>query len=304
MRRVSIILIAICSIFMSISCTPKKKEIKEAIKEKLLEELDENEKINTLDLLFGGQNVKQFVESELFDEFLKLTIKQKDYYIYSLIYFQLPDKKKQLIGFGTLNTPFFFGKFTDNLKDEGTDEEDEKETESTKTENNIFEPEKVEEPILTEQKVLNDLKTNQIPNLLDGKRNLDYKILGGDLNQDGNQDYIIKYCIKPNSSDLDAGGGNAMSNLTCVNQGLVLYIVQGKSYVIVKYVENDYETLFRRYINNVSNTELLGINDRGLIEFKVTAYKDDDPRCCPSDIQELNIKYEDIGNSQCHLIKE
>jgi hypothetical protein len=283
---------------------PTKKEIKEAIKEKIENEVGENENISALDLIFGGQTVTDFLGSEMFDTFLNTTIKPQKYIVLSLIYFQMPGQKKHLIGIGILKTPIFFGSIKDWI--EKGEEVDEKETNEENSDNKtgnadgnegqITEPPAEKE--VTESEIITDLKENRIANLLASGRELNHTILKGDLNQDGNQDYIVTYCLVATDKDRDAGGGNALANMMCVNEGMVIYLVKPKTGTSFSSIHYDTDKFYnvKEYVKpNTVSFNINRINDDGTIVCNTTGYKDDDPRCCPSDEAQINLKL--ISNS-------
>ncbi len=91
--------------------------------------------------------------------------------------------------------------------------------------------------------------------------------------------------------DRNAGGGNAMMNLECIDEGTCIYL---SIEIRMWYSNTEYESLKQSMQNDISKVEILDINN-GVIRFKITAFKEDDPRCCPSDEKIVEYKYTSKG---------
>lgn len=109
---------------------------------------------------------------------------------------------------------------------------------------------------------------------LDG-RTAKIKVLFGDLNADGIKDAFIDWCIEATENDRDAGGGNALMFLQCMEEGFSVYIKTGKEYVLTADKGKDYFTDegFSYDVVKIENGKIICSN---------LSYADDDPRCCPS----------------------
>lgn len=149
---------------------------------------------------------------------------------------------------------------------------------------------------LTEEFVLNNLKTDVLKNADIENRTLNKSVFKGDLDGNGTEDYLVKYCIEANDDDRNAGGGNAMMNLECIDEGICIYISTEKR---MWYSNTEYESLKQSMQNDISKAEILDINN-GVIRFKITAFKEDDPRCCPSDEKIVEYKYTSKGLSSAN----
>jgi hypothetical protein len=138
----------------------------------------------------------------------------------------------------------------------------------------------------TEEKIKNKFSEYMTPRL-DG-RNLKMTVFSGDLNGDGQKDYLISYCVEATDKDKDAGGGNAMMNLTCMLDGIAVYIKSGTDYSLKaeKSMDN-----FKIYTEDEVSFDVVGI-EKGNILCQSTAYGKDDPRCCPSIKKSVYVKYE------------
>lgn len=109
---------------------------------------------------------------------------------------------------------------------------------------------------------------------LDG-RTAKITILFGDLNGDGITDALIDYCIEATEEDRDAGGGNALMFLQCMEEGFAVYIKSGNEYILKADKGKDYfsDDGFAYNADKIENGKILCSN---------ISYADDDPRCCPS----------------------
>lgn len=109
---------------------------------------------------------------------------------------------------------------------------------------------------------------------LDG-RTVKMTIIFGDLNGDGLKDAFIDWCIEATDNDRDAGGGNALMFLECMEHGFSAYIKTGNEYVLAadKGKDNFSDEGFSYNAEKIEN---------GKIICSGIAYADDDPRCCPS----------------------
>jgi hypothetical protein len=138
----------------------------------------------------------------------------------------------------------------------------------------------------SEQTVRNKF-TEYITPRLDG-RELKLTIFSGDINGDGQPDFIISYCIQATDKDRDAGGGNALMNLVCMQDGIAAYIKSGNDYILKaeKSMDN-----FKIYTDNEIFFEVKGI-ENGKILCQSTAYGPADPRCCPTVTKKVYVKYE------------
>ena len=138
----------------------------------------------------------------------------------------------------------------------------------------------------TEEKVKNKFSEYMTPRL-DG-RELKMTVFTGDVNGDGQKDYVISYCVEATDKDRDAGGGNAMMNLTCMLDGIAVYIKSGTDYSLKaeKSMDN-----FKIYTEDEVSFDVVGI-EKGNILCQSTAYGKDDPRCCPSIKKSVYVKYE------------
>jgi hypothetical protein len=172
-----------------------------------------------------------------------------------------------------------------------------KDTTNTSTNTDISE--KISEPEpkpvkeVTESEIIKDLKENRIANILDGSRNLKYEVLKGDLNKDGNLDYIVTYCIEATDDDRDVGGGNALANMTCVNEGMVAYLIYltPNARLTTLHCDNDYFSRLKESLKSgTTSFKINNINSDGTITCNTVAYKDDDARCCPSDEADIQMK--------------
>jgi hypothetical protein len=101
------------------------------------------------------------------------------------------------------------------------------------------------------------------------------KILFGDLNGDGIKDAFIDWCIEATDNDRDAGGGNALMFLECMEHGFTVYIKTGNEYILTADKGKDYFTDegFAYDADKIENGKIICSN---------VSYADDDPRCCPS----------------------
>jgi hypothetical protein len=109
---------------------------------------------------------------------------------------------------------------------------------------------------------------------LDG-RTAKMKILLGDLNNDGVKDAFVDWCIEATDEDRDAGGGNALMFLKCMEEGFSVYIKTGNEYVLLADKGKSYFT-DEGFSFDAAKIE------KGKIFCSNLSYADDDPRCCPS----------------------
>jgi hypothetical protein len=101
------------------------------------------------------------------------------------------------------------------------------------------------------------------------------KILFGDLNGDGIKEAFIDWCIEASDKDRDAGGGNALMFLQCMEEGFAVYIKKGNDYVLLADKGKNYFTDegFSFDAEKIENGKIICFN---------LSYADKDPRCCPS----------------------
>lgn len=107
-------------------------------------------------------------------------------------------------------------------------------------------------------------------------RNINTDIFFGDIDNDGNQDAFVYYCVEPTDDDLNVGGGNAMMNMKCWESGIAAYLNKGNEFIL-KQIIDKYK-----------------LSDDGIVDFKAEkiengkmicsylTYADNDPSCCPS----------------------
>ncbi len=120
---------------------------------------------------------------------------------------------------------------------------------------------------------------------LDG-RTAKMNILFGDLNGDGFKDAFIDWCIEATDEDRDAGGGNALMFLKCMEEGFSVYIKIGNEYVLFADKGKDYFT-DGGFSYDADKIEY------GKIFCSNISYADDDPRCCPSLKQTIYLVFKD-----------
>lgn len=116
-------------------------------------------------------------------------------------------------------------------------------------------------------------------------RNLAVSFKMGDLNADGSQDAAAYYCLEATDEDRYAGGGNALANLRCLDEGIVAFLRAGDRYVAKAHTSIEKV----RQVDDVSYS-LLGIRN-GRIQVQAVAYGPYDPRCCPSQERIFSISY-------------
>jgi len=118
---------------------------------------------------------------------------------------------------------------------------------------------------------------------LDG-RTAKMEILFGDLNGDGVKDAFIDWCIEATDDDRDAGGGNALMFLQCMEEGFAVYIKTENEYVISADKGKSYFTDegFSFEAEKIENGKIICSN---------LSYADDDPRCCPSLIRTIYLVF-------------
>lgn len=109
---------------------------------------------------------------------------------------------------------------------------------------------------------------------LDG-RTARINVLFGDLNGDGVKDAFIEWCIQANDEDRDAGGGNALMSLECIEEGFSVYIKEGNEYVLKA-------DKGKEYFTEEGITYEADKIEKGKVICSNMSYSDDDPRCCPS----------------------
>ncbi len=136
-----------------------------------------------------------------------------------------------------------------------------------------------------EQKIKLKFKEYITPRL-DGHE-LKIKLFSGDLNGDGQTDFLIQYCIQATNEDRDAGGGNAMMNLACIQEGIAVYIKENNNYTLK--TDKNMED-FKVYLENEVSFDVLGIENKKII-CQSTSYGADDPRCCPSKKNRVIVKF-------------
>lgn len=110
---------------------------------------------------------------------------------------------------------------------------------------------------------------------LDG-RQLKTNVLQGDLNGDNQVDIVIDYCVQATDEDRDVGGGNALMNLACMEEGIAIYLKQGADYVLSVDKTKD-----RFKESSDISIDMVKIEGKAIV-CETTGYKDDDARCCPS----------------------
>lgn len=101
-------------------------------------------------------------------------------------------------------------------------------------------------------------------------------VIQGDLNGDNQTDFLIDYCIQATEEDRDVGGGNALMNLACIDEGIAVYLKQGIDYVLTVDKSKEAFKAFEDISFDIKKIEV------GFIVCETTGYKDDDPRCCPT----------------------
>lgn len=118
---------------------------------------------------------------------------------------------------------------------------------------------------------------------LDGRK-AKMTILFGDLNGDGVKDAFVDWCIEATENDRDAGGGNALMFLECMEEGFSVYINTGKDYVLTadKGKDNYTDEGFSYSADKI---------EKGKIFCSNICYADNDPRCCPSLTQTIYLVY-------------
>lgn len=125
------------------------------------------------------------------------------------------------------------------------------------------------------EKIVIDKFSEYIAPRLDGHE-FTYKIFKSDLNSDSMSDYVLDYCIQATDEDRDVGGGNAMMNYRCVQEGIAIFIQKGGKFIFEKDVDksefSSYEDVFFDVDEVYGNT----------IICEGTRYDKEDPRCCPS----------------------
>ena len=136
--------------------------------------------------------------------------------------------------------------------------------------------------ITGEQTVKTKFKTYITPRL-DG-RQLKTNVLQCDLNADNQTDFVIDYCVQATDADRDAGGGNALMNLACMEEGIAVYLKQGSDYALS--VDKSKEA-FKEF-DDIS-IKVIKIDGKAIV-CETSGYKDDDPRCCPSLKKEIYLK--------------
>lgn len=109
-----------------------------------------------------------------------------------------------------------------------------------------------------------------------GKRKVKSKILFGDLNGDGIKDAFVDWCVEATDKDRDVGGGNALMNLVCMEEGFTVYLKVNNSYEMAYNTNKDF--LYKQYGSEFTVDKI--IDNRILCSGLF--YADDDPRCCPS----------------------
>ena len=118
---------------------------------------------------------------------------------------------------------------------------------------------------------------------LDG-RTAKMKILFGDLNGDGIKDAFIDWCIEATDNDRDAGGGNALMFLQCMEEGFAVYIKTGNNYILTVDKGKDYfsDEGFAYEADKIESGKIICSN---------IFYANDDPRCCPSLIRTIYLVF-------------
>ncbi len=126
----------------------------------------------------------------------------------------------------------------------------------------------------TQQMIKTKFKTYIMPRL-EGHA-LKMNVLQGDINGDNQTDFLLEYCIQANEKDKDIGGGNALMNLACMDEGIAVYLKQGPNYVLSVDKSKAAFKAFEDISFEVKKIEV------GFIVCETTGYKDEDSRCCPS----------------------
>lgn len=139
----------------------------------------------------------------------------------------------------------------------------------------------------TDEVTVKNKFTEYLTPRLDGRK-LDLTVFSGDLNGDGLSDFVISYCIQATDDDRNVGGGNAMMNLVCMQEGIAVYIKSGNEYSLKaeKSMDN-----FKVYTENEISFKVKNI-DKGRILCESTAYGPDDANCCPSVVKNVFVKYD------------
>lgn len=107
-------------------------------------------------------------------------------------------------------------------------------------------------------------------------RNINTEIFFGDIDNDGNQDAFIFYCVEPTDDDLNVGGGNAMMNMKCWESGIAAYLNKGNEFILKEIID--------KY--KLSNDGIIDFKaekfENGKLICSYLKYADNDPSCCPS----------------------
>ena len=116
-------------------------------------------------------------------------------------------------------------------------------------------------------------------------RALKLTVFSGDVNNDRITDYVISYCVQATDRDRDAGGGNALANLACIQEGIAVYIKTG----------NDYVLKANKSMDSFKSGNEISFKVKGIFNGKIicesTGYSRKDPRCCPSLVKKSFVTY-------------
>jgi len=108
------------------------------------------------------------------------------------------------------------------------------------------------------------------------RRTISMTTLFGDLNGDSLADAFVDWCIDATDDDRDAGGGNALMFISCIESGFAVYIRMGSTFRKVTDV-SDYDFseagFFPFGAERITNGKIICTS---------SGYAEDDPRCCPS----------------------
>lgn len=117
-------------------------------------------------------------------------------------------------------------------------------------------------------------------------RTISTNILFGDLDGDSLEDAFVAWCIDATDEDREAGGGNALMLMSCVEDGFAVYLRSGKMFRLAAdvsrdgFAESGYLPLSADSINS------------GRVYCSAYGYTDDDPRCCPSLNGSIYLRWE------------